>query len=216
MLRRRRVRVLHDDVRLPHARVDVALAPLPVHDDVRRLRRLVQQPLERGHIRVDEQFVPHRLFRIGDGGQLLVLDAREFDATLRDLLVVRDDRRDLLADEPDFALREHGHVRDAAPPAHIRGDVGAREDGVNARKRARRIRVHRQDAGVRIRAADGLGPERLRNVDVGPVDRRARHLVAPVNAGHGHSDDALLGRARLSGHPLAPPFGYAVAPSIAE
>ena len=78
-------------------------------------------------------------------GKLLVVDVDEFERPLRDLLVVRDDRGDLLADEAHLALREHGHVDDAASPAHVRRDVVAGEHdmdtGQRLCRRRRRCRV---------------------------------------------------------------------------
>ena len=106
---------------------------------------LVQQALEAVHVRVHEYLVLHRLLGVRDRGKLLVVDVDKFERPLRDLLVVRHNRRDLLADEPHLALRQYGHVDDAPSPAHVVGDVVAREDRMGRRAapapRRRRCRV---------------------------------------------------------------------------
>ena len=126
----------------------------------------------------------HRLFGVGHGGQRIVVDVDRVDRIARDVRIGRDHDRHGVADEVDAVARQDGVLgrleignRGGARHQAARSvDVGAGQDGDDARDRARGGDVDASDARVRVRAAqDGRmeHPGQAQVVDVGrqPLDQ---------------------------------------------
>ena len=97
-----------------------------------------------------------RLARVDDRRQRLVLDVDQLQRVVRRVLVGRDHERDLLALEAHLVAREHGLrvVGDRGHPGQAeRLEILGRDDGRDVRVGERLRGVDRDDAGVRVRAA---------------------------------------------------------------
>ena len=135
---RRRVRVLDDELGLLETGGDIAVLPLPNDERVGRVVQWLDETLHVQDVGVDQRRVrEHRLLGVEYGGELFVVDSDELHAALGGLLVVGDDGCDLLAGVEDLALREHGHVDDAASPSGGRGEVVPGDHGSHAGERER-------------------------------------------------------------------------------
>ena len=178
---RGRERVLDDHVRRREAGIDVSDAPLVAHEAVRRSVQRVRQPLVGGHAGVDQRRArPHRLQRVVDGRQLLVLNVDQRRRALGRLLVVRGNGGHRVADEAHHVVREHRRVLD--PPAQeVPGDVGARQHRVDPRLCAGSRDVDANDPRMRQRRAQHLGPQPAAGrPHVGGIFRRSRDLFVAV------------------------------------
>ena len=155
-LERRRVAARIDDV-ARHDRVGLgegAVGRLLVAGLPGRAREVVALP---GLVVADQRRVGvERLAGVDDRGQRLVLDVDQLQRVVRRVLVGRDHERDLLALEADLVAGEHGlrvvgdrrHPREAERLEVLGGD-----DRGDVRVRERLRGVDRDDAGVRVRAA---------------------------------------------------------------
>ena len=141
-----------DDVGLLEGAVGARLvADLPVVDDVVRLVFLV--------VADDRSALGHRLERVHDGRQRLVLDVDRLAGVLGDVRVVRDDAGYLLTLEPDLVGRQHGLsvVRQRRHPGQVAGGHHlAGQHQVDAGDVPGLAGVDRRDPRVRERAAQDL------------------------------------------------------------
>ena len=151
--------------------------------------------------------------RVHDRRQRLVLHVDQLERVARDVLVGRDHERDLLALEADLVTREHrlGVVGDGGHPRQAqRLQVLGGDDGGHTRMGERPAGVDRNDARVRVRAAQDGAVHHARQPDVVQVVAlaadEARVLLALEAP---EADRAFLHRAREvldRGHPHASCF----------
>ena len=110
----------------------------------------------------------HRFFRVGHGRQRIVVHVDRVDGVARDVRIAGDDDRDGVADEVHAVARQDRVLRrleirnggGARHQAARRVDVGAGQDGDDARDRARRRDVDAGDARVRVWAAQDHGVQK--------------------------------------------------------
>ena len=148
-----------------------------------------------------------RLAGVDDRRQRLVLDVDQLQRVVGRVLVGRDHERDLLALEADLVAREHGlrvvgdrrHPRQAERLEVLggddRGDVGVRE---------RPRRVDRDDARVRVRAAQDGAVHHARQPDVVQVGALAADEARVLLALQAAEADRALGRRGWEGSRLWP------------
>ena len=98
--------------------------------------------------------------------------------------VLGGDERDRLAEVAHAVDREHRLVAELEPVALLARDVLVGEHGVDAGHRQRLGDVDREDARVRVRAADGVAPEHPRRDEVARVRELALDLRHAVGARH--------------------------------
>jgi hypothetical protein len=193
---RRPVAPLDDDVGLPEARLDVALADLPARDDVPRRLEARRVGLHRG-------------LGIEDTGEVPILDGHAAGPVLGRLLRLRGHQRDRLPEKPDDLVREdlrprpeRAHrrrlARDVAEEDVVR-DVAGREHAADAGDGLGRARVDPHDPRRRPRGAHDLCVEHAAHREVVRVSREPEDLVAGVRARRPLAHDAEGGGAGLRG-----------------
>ena len=177
------VDLLDDQIGFGEALLDVADADRDVLDDV--VGRVVVQHRGAG---------PHRLVGIEHCRQRLVDDLDFRQRAPRDQRVFGCDRRHLLADVAHLAARhdrlvvhEHAEVVDAR-------HVGTGDDALDARHGLGFRRVDRDDAGVRVRAAQHGHVQHVRHHHVAGIFERARHLARRIEPPHVGADEGAVGR----------------------
>ncbi len=153
------------------------VARLPVVDAVVGLPFLV--------VADDGRAVLERRLRRRHDRQRLVVDVDQLERVVRDVRVLRDHARDLLALHAHLVGREHGlrvagerrHPRELVLGEHIAGD-----DHDDARQLHRAGRVDRVDLGMRVRTAQDRHVQHPGQLDVldvvAPADDEARVLLA--------------------------------------
>ena len=161
-----------------------------------------------------------RLARVDDRRQRLVLDVDQLERVVRGVLVGRDHERDLLALEADLVAREHG-LRVVGDRRHPREperlEILRRDDGGDVGVRERLRRVDRDDARVRVRAAQHGSVDHPRQPDVVEVGALAADEARVLLALQATEADRALGsRARQvlgcvldRGHGQTPCFAVA-------
>ncbi len=92
------------------------------------------------------------------------------------------DERDRLAVEAHALGGEHGLVGELEPVGLAAGNVGLRQNGVHSGHGHGGRHVDREDAGVRVRAADRATPEHAGRVEVARVHELAGDLRNRVGA----------------------------------
>ena len=141
------------------------------------------------------RFRPERRLGVEDRRQLLVLHVDQPARLRRDLLGLGGHGGDLVTDAADDVSLE-GQVVLRVPERVLR-DVPARDHAQDARECLRAGRVDPRDAGVRDARPQDLAPDHPRQLEVGEVLDRARHLLHGVELGDARADDAERpGRAR--------------------
>ena len=140
-----------------------------------------------------------RFLGVEDGGELLVLDPDELDGVHRRGLVDGRHRRDLLAREPDLAGGEDTVLLLDRPPQSDRS-VRPGHHGPHTGYALGGLHVHVDDARVRVRAAEDLGVQHVRHLDVADVLRGAEHLLARRQVWNARTDHRLF-----HGRPLISP-----------
>ena len=123
-----------------------------------------------------------RALRIRDGRERLVRDAHGRGGASSLLRLLRCDDRDGLAEVAHPLRREHRLIGELEAVRLPTGDVLAGEDGAHARHTERLGDVDLEDAGMRVRAADGLPPEHPGRVEVARVGELARDLGNRIGA----------------------------------
>ncbi len=182
-------RVLDDQVGFGHAGLEVALADRVPADDVVRLEQ-------------DRRPGRHRLFRIEDRGQVLVLDLDPAERLLGEGDRLRGDERDRLADVADRLERQDRRVRAGAHcAAGLAGQVGvqlrafdvlAGEHARDAGQRPCLRDVESDDPRVRPAAPKHLDVEHVRHREIGRVHRRPDRLSKCVDPPQGLTNLAEL------------------------
>ena len=132
-------------------------------------------------LRVDRLLLG-RALGVDDRLERLVLDLDRGGRPPRLLRVLGGDERDRLAEVAHPVEREHRLVGELEPVALVAGDVLVREDGVDAGHRDGLRDVDRDDARVRVRAAEGVAPEHPGGEEVARVGELAGDLRDPVDA----------------------------------
>src|SRR5581483_5139389 len=97
---------------------------------------------------------------------------------------------DRLADVADDVLGEDGLVAELESERLRVLEIAAGQDATDAVHPSRRRGVDRADAGGRMRAAHGDGPEHVLGGEIASVRVRARHLGLAVDATRALSDAA--------------------------
>ena len=138
-----------------------------------------------------------RLARVDDRRQRVVLDVDQRERVVGRVLVGRDHERDLLALEADLVAGEHG-LRVVGDRRHPREperlEVLGGDDGGDVGMRERRRRVDREDARVRVRAAQDRAVDHPRQLDVVEVGARAADEARVLLALQAAEADRALGR----------------------
>ena len=127
-----------------------------------------------------------RVLRVGDGRQLLVGDLDSGGGAARFLRALGGDDRHRLAVVADTVDGEHRLVGDLEAVRLRARDVGVGQDGVDAGHGESGGDVDREDARVRVRAAQRVAPEHARRLEVA----RERELALRLRHGVG-AEDAL-------------------------
>ena len=161
-------------------RVGVAVADDHVPDDVRAGIVAVAVPHRRA-VGV-ERLLLGRPLGIDDELERLVLDPDLLGGPAGLLRVLGGDERDRLAEVADAVDREHRLVGELEAVELRAGDVVVGENRVDARHRQRLGDVDRDDARVRVRAAQGVAPEHPRRPEVARVGELPRRLRGAVRA----------------------------------
>ncbi len=128
------------------------------------------------------------LFDVEDRRERLVLDLDLRGGLGRELRRLGRDGGDRVADEANPVGREDGLVLQV--DAGVEREVAAGDDGPDARHPGGLLGLHVEDPGVRMRRADDGDVEEPRELQVGGVLRRPRHLFEAVDARDVGSDDA--------------------------
>ena len=158
--------VFNDEIRLREARGHVADGDVGPSAEVLLRVHLDRDGDEPFRLVVDDRgALLHRVARVENRGERLVVDLDEPERRLRDRRRLRRDHGDLVADEADLAVEDElvvgGRLR--APLPRL-GDDDARdvlpgEDRLHPGEAARPRGVDGPDAGVRMRAPQHLGRE---------------------------------------------------------
>ena len=165
-------------------RVGVAVPDHDRADDVGA--RVVAEAVAGGRAVRVERLLLGRQLGIGDGRQLLVVDLDGGGGAARLLGALGGDDRHRLAVVADAVDGEHRLVRDLEAVRLGPGNVGVRQDGVDAGRGEGRGDVDRADARVRVRAAQRVAPEHARRLEV------ARERELALRLRHGvRAEDAL-------------------------
>ena len=106
------------------------------------------------------------------------------------------DERDRLAVEAHALGGEHGLVGELEPVGLAAGDVGLRQNGVHSGHGHGGRHVDREDAGVRMRAADRAPPEHAGRLEVARVHELAGDLRDRVGAADGRHRSPTFERPR--------------------
>ena len=164
-----------------------------VADDV-RARIVAVAVTHRRPVRVERLLLGRALrgSMTGSSGSYSTADLLGRPARL--LRVLRRDERDRLAEVADAVDREHGLVGELEPVQLLARDVVMREHGVDTGHRKGLGDVDRDDAGMRVRAADRVPPEHPRRPQVAGVGE-----LGPWSSAHRRR----AGRPRRSGRPRA-------------
>ena len=141
----------------------------------------------------------HRLERVDQRRQRLVLDLDQVDRVGGDVAVVGDDERHLLVGEQDLLVRQHRlHV--AGQRRHVVQVQGLQvvggEDGVHARQRLGLADVDALDPGVAVGAADEVAMQHPRQADIVDIVALALDQAGVLLALSGAAD-AAQGRLAL-------------------
>ena len=156
--------------------------------------------------------VVERLARVDDRRQRVVLDVDQRQRVVGRVLVGRDHERDLLALEAHLVAGQHG-LRVVGDRRHPREperlEVLGGDDGGDSRVRERARGVDRDDARVRVRAAQHLPVDHPRQPDVVEVVAlaadEARVLLALQAA---EADGAFLSDGHAEPPVALPPSGW--------
>ncbi len=123
------------------------------------------------------------------GLQRLVLDPHRLAGSGCSLLVDGGDRRHRVAHVAHLLRLQRALVLGDREDAEADGQVLAGDHGLDARDPSRRAGVDRQDAGVRVRAAQDLAVQHSRQRDVVRVDGGADQLGRRIGLGERPPDD---------------------------
>ncbi len=182
-------------------RVDVSVANLDVAHDVRA--RVVEVAMAPRRSLGMQIFELGRALHVGDRLERLVLDDDAFGSAARLLRVLGGDEGDRLAVVEDTVDRQHGLVLELEPVRLLPGHVVVCEHRVHPRHRNRLRDVERDDARVRVRAAQRVAPEHPRDDQVARVGKLALHLRRRVDPRNELADPSLLHPASGLGHAFA-------------
>jgi hypothetical protein len=178
-------------------RIGIAVADHDVADDVRAgvvaVAMAHRRPVGVQRLHVE------RPLGIVDDRQRLVLDADRLGGPARLLGMVGRDERDRLADVADTIDREHRLVGELEAVGLLAGNIGVREDGMDAGHRDRAAHVQGDDPRVRVRAAERVAPQHPGCAQVAGVRELARRLRDAVGA-----EDSVADAAELERAPRAP------------
>ena len=229
-LARLRVEVGDHAARLERGRVAAGIDDVARHDRVglgeRAVRRLLVAGLPgrarevvalAGLVVADQRRVRvQRLAGVDDRRQRLVLDVDQLQRVVRRVLVGRDHERDLLALEADLVAREDGLrvVGDRRHPGEPeRLEILRRDHGGDVRVRERPRGVDRDDARVRVRAAQHRPVHHPRQPDVVEVGALAADEARVLLALQAAEADRALGLSARKvlddGHAQTPCFAVA-------
>ena len=125
----------------------------------------------------------HRLHGIGDKRQRLIAHFDQPQRLLRGVLVYGGNRGHLVADVPHFSVQDRQVGGDAAV-----GHVERCQYCVHAGMPGRRGGIDREDARVRVRAAQNLAMQHPRQPDIGSEFRFSGELLRQVAPWHGDAD----------------------------
>ncbi len=170
------------------ARVRVAVADHEVADDVRP--RVVEVAVAVRPALVVDRLLLHGAFHVDHGLERLVVDLDPLRGSPRLLGMLGGDNGDRLAEVAHLLEREHRLVGELEAVALLSGNVRVRQHGVHARRRQRLAQVDRENACVRVRAAQRVAPEHPGGREVARVRELARRLRDPVDAHDALADPA--------------------------
>ena len=167
-------------------------------DDVRA--RVVAVPVSHRRTLGVQRRLLEGALHVHHGLERLVLDDDPCRGSPRLLRLLGGDERDRLAVEAHALGGEHGLVGELEPVGLAAGNVGLRQNGVHSRHGHGGRHVERDDAGVRVRAADRATPEHAGRVEVARVHELAGDLRDRVGAADGRNGSPSLERPRGSAH----------------
>ena len=137
-----------------------------------------------------------RPLHVGNGLERLVVDLDLLGRPARLLRVLGRDEGDRLAEVAHTVDREHRLVVELEAVALLARNVLVREHGVDAGHRHRLCDVDREDARMRVGAADGVAPQHPGRDEVARKRELALHLRHPVGPEHDIADAPDLERPR--------------------
>ena len=100
----------------------------------------------------DRRLGLHRLHRVEDGGQLVILHLDPGKGLFGRVHIVRDNRSHFLAHKPHFLLGQQGRIAQRPAYQHA-GEITAGEHGMDTGQLRRACGIDADDAGVGQRAA---------------------------------------------------------------
>ena len=171
------VGLLDDHIRLRETVFDVAVADRDVLDEI-VLGVIVNHRSARDH----------RLVRIKYRRKQLVFDLDFFDSFARRGQRLGGDRSDLLADITHLVARHDRLVGDEHAESILPWHVGTGDDPLDAHYRFGVRGVDRNDARVRMRAAQNLHMQHARQNHVACVAQRAGHLGRRIDTANVDAD----------------------------
>ena len=139
----------------------------------------------------DRSIIRTRLVHRYCGGQLFVVNVKEFQRALGDVLILCSDGCNAVADIAGRIERQHVLIHDAlaeTEPLHIFGS----QDGMDAGEGERGGGVDGLDAGVGVRGAEDLAPQGAGQGYVERILAESGDLVRAVIATDRRSDGSLL------------------------
>ena len=140
--------IFDDEVGIAEARFDIALGPSQIDEDVARCFYFVQQAAVRLHVGMQQGRARLDGFEgIEQRFQLFVLNLDQFRRGLGDLLALRRDHRDFLADEANDLVGKHRHVVDFSAD-ELAFDIGTGHHGMNTRQGERFAGIDFLDSSV--------------------------------------------------------------------
>ena len=158
----------------------IAVRDLDVPQDVRP--RVVAIAVTRGRPAFVERDGFGCPLHVRDDGERLVLDDDRLGGTTRLLGMVGGNQRDRLTVIAHAIDREHRLIGELEPVRLRAGNIGVGQDGMHPGEQEGRAEVDRDDARVRMRAAQRPSPEHPRLIEIARVRERAGHLGDAVRA----------------------------------
>ncbi len=208
---------LDDQVRFLETGRDVAERELDPLGHVRRLGRR-RRDASRDHAVLEDRRVGlHGIDLVDDVRQHLVVDLDQLQRLTCDRLARRRDGGHGMALEEGLLARQHVAHDVAVVDQHLAGrdelrglilEVVPCHDGLDASESQSLGRVNRLDAGVGVRRAQHLAHELAGHLEVGAVERPARHLVGAVRTNRPRADDVVFRRLDAILHDLRLPFSF--------
>jgi len=163
-----------------------------MNEDVARRFDFMEQPLVVSDIRMEQHGIgTHRLQRIADDGQFIVLDVYQIQRRFRDCLAFGRHRDHFLTGEAHHVLGEQRHVDDLLADLDT-SKIGTGQDRLHAGHCNGFGDIDPLDSSVRHRASQNLCPEHVRQPDIDRVHRCARHFLLPFDSRTGNADAANL------------------------